>query len=191
MYNEFEHGRVDNRKILILSVKFSSREPEHMLRLFFQKGETTMEHMDNGTTLERRLFQIAAEKRIPLYGVLELLPLCNMNCDMCYVRLDKTEMEAQGKLRTADEWLALAKQMKKAGTLFLLLTGGEPLLYPDFRRLYLELRRMGMTVNINTNGTLIDEEWAEFFRKNKPRRINQCTVGIDVDRHPHPAKFEV
>lgn len=62
-------------------------------------------------------------------GVLELLPLCNLNCDMCYVRMSREEMEEVGRLRTMEEWTKTAEDMMKAGTLFVLLTGGEPLLY--------------------------------------------------------------
>ena len=65
-----------------------------------------------------------------------------------YVRLSRSEMECQGQLRTVDEWILLAQQMQKAGTLFLLLTGGEPLLFPDFKTLYLELRNMGMILKL-------------------------------------------
>ena len=97
-----------------------------------------MDPMQGETTLERRLVHKAKNSRIPINGSIELLPLCNMNCDMCYVRLSRTEMEAQGRLRTLDEWLDIAEEMRKAGTLFLLLTGGEPLLYPDFKQLYLK-----------------------------------------------------
>ena len=28
-----------------------------------------------------------------------------------------------------------------------------------------------MVLTINTNGTLLDEEWADFFAENRPRRI--------------------
>ena len=45
-----------------------------------------MELMEDGTTIEQQMFAMATEKKVPLYGVLELLPLCNLNCDMCYVR---------------------------------------------------------------------------------------------------------
>ncbi|MBQ6858139.1 MAG: radical SAM protein, partial [Clostridia bacterium] len=110
------------------------------------------------------------------------------------VRLSREEMERQGRLRTAEEWLSLARQMKEAGTLFLLLTGGEPLIYPDFKRLYLELRNIGMLVTINTNGTLIDEEWAAFFGAYKPRRINITLYGADeqayADLCHYPGGFE-
>ena len=142
-----------------------------------------MELLDNPTTIERMLLDKAKHAGIPANGSIELLPLCNMNCDMCYVRLSREEMERQGRIRTADEWLAVGKQMKGAGVLFLLLTGGEPFLYPDFRRLYLELRKMGMIITINTNGTLIDEDLAEFFGKYKPRRVNITLYGTDEETY--------
>ena len=117
-----------------------------------------------------------------------------MNCDMCYVRLSKEEMEKLGRLRTADEWLTLAKQMQEAGTLFILLTGGEPLLYPEFKKVYMGLRKMGMILTVNTNGTLINEKWADFFGKEKPRRINITLYGADERAYEelchYPGGFE-
>ena len=138
-----------------------------------------MELLDNPTTLERMLLDRAKCARTPANGSIELLPLCNMNCDMCYVRLSRREMEAQGRLRAAEEWLEVGRQMKEAGVLFLLLTGGEPFLYPEFRKVYLGLRQMGMILTINTNGTLIDEDLAAFFGKYKPRRVNITLYGAD------------
>lgn len=154
-----------------------------------------MEPMESATTLERALLQQASQKRAPINGSLELLPLCNMNCDMCYVRLSREEMEQQGgRLRTVDEWLSVAREMQKAGVLFLLLTGGEPLIYPEFRRLYVELKKMGFILTINTNGTLIDEETAAFFRVHKPRRINITLYGCDDQAYQelchYPGGFE-
>lgn len=112
-----------------------------------------MDLFDTNTTFERQLFAKAARNRIPLYGVLELLPLCNLNCDMCYVHLSKQEMQSQGGLRSVDEWISFAHQMKDAGTLFLLLTGGEPLLFPQFKELYTTLKDMGMILTINSSIT--------------------------------------
>lgn len=142
-----------------------------------------MELLEDAATVERMLLDQAKRTRTPANGSIELLPLCNMNCDMCYVRLGREEMEAKGRLHTADEWLEIGRQMKDAGVLFLLLTGGEPFLYPDFRRLYLELRKMGMIITINTNGTLIDEDLAAFFGKYKPRRVNITLYGTDEETY--------
>ena len=142
-----------------------------------------MEPLEGATTVERMLLEQAKRTHTPANGSIELLPLCNMNCDMCYVRLSKEEMERQGRMRTADEWLEVGRQMKDAGVLFLLLTGGEPFLYPGFRRLYLGLREMGMIITINTNGTLIDEELAAFLGEYKPRRVNITLYGTDEETY--------
>lgn len=140
--------------------------------------------IENGaSSVERALIRRAKERKAPINGSIELLPLCNMNCDMCYVRLNREEMERKGRLRTADEWLKIGQQMKEAGVLFLLLTGGEPLLFPDFKRMYLEMRRMGFILTINTNGTLIDEEWAAFFGEYPPRRVNITLYGADEENY--------
>lgn len=138
-----------------------------------------MDTLEGASTMEMAMMYRAELRGDPLTGSIELLPLCNMNCDMCYVRLSRREMESQGRLRTGEEWISIGRQMIDAGTLFLLLTGGEPLLHPDFKDIYLGLKKMGMILTINTNGTLIDEEWAEFFGKYKPRRINITLYGGD------------
>lgn len=93
------------------------------------------------------------------------------------LRLSPEEMKAQGRLRTADEWLSLAAQAQKAGLLFLLLTGGEPFLYPEFSRLYQGLCKLGLILTINTNGTLITEEYADLLATHKPRRVNITLYG--------------
>lgn len=138
-----------------------------------------MELLSDKNSAEQMLMNKAAGTRTPVNGSIELLPLCNMNCDFCYVRLARDEMERVGRMHTADEWLSIGQQMKDAGTLFLLLTGGEPLLYPDFKKLYLGLRQMGMIITLNTNGTLMDEAWVSFFSEYKPRRINITLYGSD------------
>lgn len=126
---------------------------------------------------EYRIAKKADAMRIPLGGSMELLPLCNMNCKMCFIRQNPEEMKKKGRMLSCDEWLKIAKEAKEAGVLFLLLTGGEPLFYPEFKRLYTELMDMGFILTINTNGTLIDESWADFFASRPCRRLNITLYG--------------
>ncbi|HEY8499074.1 MAG TPA: radical SAM protein [Clostridia bacterium] len=85
---------------------------------------------------EKTLAAKAAEKHIPLGGAFELTPRCNLRCKMCYIRMDKRQMDQIGHERTAKEWIALAKEAIEAGTLNLLITGGEPLIRDDFEEIY-------------------------------------------------------
>lgn len=146
--------------------------------------------MSSAIWLEEKLCIKATQKRLPLGGSLELLPLCNMNCAMCYVRLSREEMERKGRIRSAGEWLDLASYMKKQGVLFLLLTGGEPLLYPEFKELYLRLLDMGFIITINSNGTLMDKAWADFFAGHRPRRINITLYGKDGATYKNLCHYE-
>ena len=142
-----------------------------------------MDITSDATSLEKALFLKASKAERPIYGNLELLPLCNMNCDMCFVRLSPEEMKQQGRLRTLDEWKQVVREIAQEGVLFLQLTGGEPLLYPDFKELYSFIRSQGIIVTINTNGTLIDEDWADFFAQFPPRRINITLYGKDNETY--------
>ena len=89
-------------------------------------------------------------RKFPLQAIFELTPLCNLRCPMCYVRLDKSHMALQGKLHSAKEWLELARQSAEMGLLFVTVTGGEPLLHPEFWDIYNGLTEMGILVTINS-----------------------------------------
>ena len=133
--------------------------------------------------IEQMLVERASRMRLPIACTLELTPLCNFNCRMCYVRLSGEELRERGRLLHGGEWLRIAEEMKTAGVLFVLLTGGEPLLHPDFREIYRGLISMGMIVSVNTNGSLIDEEWADFFAENRPRRVNITLYGANEETY--------
>ena len=119
----------------------------------------------------------AAKKRIPLSGAFELTPVCNMNCRMCYVRMSKEQQEAQHSLYTAAEWLELGRKAKDCGMLYLLLTGGEPFLRPDFPQILSGLHELGLVITINSNGTLIDEKTVQWMREVPPVRVNLTLYG--------------
>ena len=129
------------------------------------------------TDVEKILSDKADIEKIPIGGTIELLPLCNMNCKMCYIVLSKEEMEEQGRMLSCDEWLRILGEAEKLDTLYLLITGGEPLIYPEFKKLYSELKKRGFILSVNTNGTLIDEDWADFFVQYGVRRINITLYG--------------
>ncbi|MCC8129085.1 MAG: radical SAM protein [Clostridiales bacterium] len=130
---------------------------------------------------EKALQARADELNLPLCGALELLPLCNMDCNMCYIRHSSSELE-QPLLHAAD-WLGMMEGTRDAGTLYVLLTGGEPLLYPEFRELYQGLQEMGFVLTVNTNGTLFDEKWADFFVDHGCKRFNVSLYGASNETY--------
>ena len=119
----------------------------------------------------------AARLGVPLSGTFELTPCCNMACRMCYVRMTKMEQEAIAPLRTADEWISLAEEAKDAGLVYLLLTGGEPFLRPDFKQIFQAFHKMGFLLSVNTNATLIDADTVAWLKQTPPVRVNVTLYG--------------
>ena len=111
-----------------------------------------MEFSSTEPRLSSYLHARACRSGTPLAGNFELTARCNFNCKMCYVHLTAEEQQRRGRELTADEWLAIAQEARSRGMLFLLLTGGEPLIRKDFRYLLTELKKMGLLVSVNSNG---------------------------------------
>ena len=142
-----------------------------------------MDSLQDPNPIERRLIHKANVAGIPISATFELTPVCNLHCDMCYIRLNASDANRLGGVKSKEEWLDMARQLKQLGTLFILLTGGEPLLYPEFKELYVALKQMGFVLTINTNATLITEEVAQLFRQYPPRRLNVTLYGGSNDTY--------
>ena len=125
----------------------------------------------------------AARARIPLSGSFELTPVCNMSCRMCYVRMTKEQQEAIRPLHTAAEWLRVGEIARNAGMLYLLLTGGEPFLHPEFREIMTGLHHMGLLISINSNATMIDEDTVAWLRQVPPMRVNVTLYGASNETY--------
>lgn len=136
------------------------------------------------TTVSDYLYAKASQKKIPLGGTFELSPVCNFSCKMCYVRKTHEQIRSSGKrLREWSEWLELARQCRDAGMLYLLLTGGEPFLYPNFRELYIALHKMGFILSINSNGTMIDDAVLSWLKEYAPSRVNITLYGASPETY--------
>ena len=116
----------------------------------------------------------AVQRRIPLHGTFALTYRCNLQCRHCYAA--PCAHPACDEL-TTDEILAIAREAVSMGCLSILLTGGEPLLRPDFCEIYTALRRMGLFVELFTNATLIDDAILECLRRSPPQLVEVTVYG--------------
>ena len=127
-----------------------------------------IEKVWNTDKLRDRLQMKAIKARRPLSCTIELTYRCNFHCKMCYVRMNDSQAAPYGRMKTVDEWLDMAKQMKDAGVLYLNLTGGECTIYPGFERLYEELSKMGFFVSIMSNAGAYTPAIRALFEKYPP-----------------------
>ncbi len=118
---------------------------------------------------------------------------CNLACSYCFF-LDKELLYPKSKFRMSEETLeAYIRQLietHRSNQVTVAWQGGEPtLMGVDFYRKAIEYqekyRKPGMTFEntMQTNGTLLDDEWCQFFKE------NDFLIGISIDgpRHLHDA----
>lgn len=116
--------------------------------------------------------------RHPINATLELTLRCNLKCKMCMFRhADDENARLASEELTASQWADLALQMFDAGTLNILITGGEPLLRKDFCEIYSSIYRLGFIVTLYTNATLVTEEILQTLRQYPPHKIGITLYG--------------
>ena len=133
--------------------------------------------MEENARIKERLQRKAAQAGVPISGTFELTPRCNLSCRMCYVRMSPEEMKPYGRELTAREWISLGEQATQSGMLFLLLTGGEPMLRPDFSEIYEAMSQMGPSISINTNGTMLSKQVRDLLERRPPSQLNVTLYG--------------
>lgn len=117
---------------------------------------------------------------IPIKGTFELTPLCNLDCKMCYIHLNKEQMKG-AQLLDIETLKALAKEAIDNGMLNASLTGGECLTYPWFDEFYLFLHSYGIEISVFTNAVLLDEKRIEFFKAHPPKTVFITLYGHNED----------
>ncbi len=91
------------------------------------------------------------------YLELQLTRRCNLACRHCYLGTPRPEELA------LEDALAIARQFEEMGGLRLLISGGEPLLYPHLREFIEESTELKLRRVLLTNGTLINEKNAPWL----------------------------
>ncbi len=115
--------------------------------------------------------------RRPMSFDAEITPRCNNACRHCYVREAPDDAAIRERELTAAEWDGIAAQAVELGALWCLITGGEPLIHPDFAHIYMNMKRRGLLVSVFTNACLVTDEVIDLFRAYPPRDIEVSVYG--------------
>ena len=110
---------------------------------------------------------------------------CNMNCKYCFYKDEancrETAFCGMMSLSDAEEIIKSAAEYASGSCTFL-FQGGEPTLagldfYKGFAEIEKKYAKKGLIFHhsIQTNGLLIDDDWAKFFKK------NNYLVGLSLD----------
>jgi len=122
------------------------------------------------------------EELVPVSGTFELTRRCNLRCVHCYTGPVAAHASSRAELGTS-RTCSIIDQMAGAGCLFLVLTGGEPLLRRDFAEIYRHAKEKGIIVTVFTNGTLVDGDTAALFKDLPPRHVEISIYGSTAETY--------
>jgi len=123
------------------------------------------------------LLHTVTARRIPVQGSLELTSRCNLDCAHCYINRPATDAQSLSEELETSEVIRILDEVAEEGCLWLLLTGGEPLLREDFEEIYLHAKKSGFLISLFTNGTLVTDRVADLLAKWRPRSIEVTMYG--------------
>jgi SynChlorMet cassette radical SAM/SPASM protein ScmE len=105
---------------------------------------------------------------------IDLTSRCNLKCLYCYY-FDNPAVPYEDL--PTDEWLTFFDELGSLGVMDVCLAGGEPFTRPDLKELLEGIVKNRMRFNLLSNGSLIDDDIAEFLAGTG--RCNYVQVSID------------
>ena len=88
---------------------------------------------------------------------------CNLKCKHCF---QSSELYSdRRKHLSITEWEKVFMELEKANIYNVIISGGEPMMYPNFEELLRKVTNFRMSFSILTNGMLITEKNLDIFRK--------------------------
>lgn len=129
--------------------------------------------------------------RLPLEGRLDLTYRCNNTCRHCWLWLPAHAKEQKEEL-SFDEIRSIVDQARALGTRRWSISGGEPMLRPDFSEIFEYLTGKAISYSLNTNGTLITPEIARLLKRKGTKMV--ALYGATAEAYDkvtrHPGGFE-
>lgn len=125
----------------------------------------------------QQLHDQAGKSRIPIHGGIEPTARCNLRCVHCLINQPVADQAAREQELSSAEWGHILDEIVAEGCLWLLITGGEPLVRPDFLDIYTHAKERGLLITLFTNGTLMTPEIADHLARWRPFSVEITLYG--------------
>jgi len=123
------------------------------------------------------LHQRQAGERVPLQVSIEVTRRCPLECLHCYNNLPMADLDAKRREMTKEEHFRVLDELVEMGCFWILYTGGEIFARKDFLEIYTHAKRKGFLITLFTNGTIINEQIADYLVEWPPFAIEITLYG--------------
>jgi radical SAM protein with 4Fe4S-binding SPASM domain len=123
------------------------------------------------------LHQRHVSERVPLQVSIEVTRRCPLECLHCYNNLPMGDLEAKRRELSKEEHFRVLDELVEMGCFWILYTGGEIFARKDFLEIYTYAKQKGFLVTLFTNGTIINEQIADYLAEWPPFAIEITLYG--------------
>jgi MoaA/NifB/PqqE/SkfB family radical SAM enzyme len=131
------------------------------------------------------------DPRLPLEGRLDLTYRCNNNCLHCWLKVLPEDPVRKREL-SFDRIRRIVDESRALGTRQWSISGGEPMLRPDFPEIFEYVTAKAVSYALNTNGTLITPKIAGLLKRRGSKMVS--LYGATKETYDHvtrnPGGFE-
>jgi len=124
--------------------------------------------------------KIGEAPRLPLEGNIDLTYRCNNDCLHCWLRIPPDAPERKQEL-SFNEIRRIVDEARKAGCRRWNISGGEPMLRPDFAEIFDYITSKSISYTLNTNGTRITAKIAALMKRKGAKMV--AIYGATADVH--------
>ena len=116
-------------------------------------------------------------ERVPLQVSIEVTRRCPLECLHCYNNLPMGDLDAKQREMTKEEHFRVLDELVEMGCFWILYTGGEIFARKDFLEIYTYAKKKGFLITLFTNGTIINEQIADYLKEWPPFAIEITLYG--------------
>jgi radical SAM protein with 4Fe4S-binding SPASM domain len=162
-------------------VRFSYSEltPKTIRRDFtpeaFRAGKDTQEYLANHFKNNPHLTQFQ----------IELTSRCNERCVHCYIPHENKTSDIDPSL-----FYDVLEQCRDIGVLNITLSGGEPMLHPQFTAFLRKAKEYDFSINVLSNLTLLDDEIIAEMKANRLSSVQVSLYSMEPDIHDSITKLK-
>ena len=116
--------------------------------------------------------------------VVVLTNKCNLSCYFCY-----QDRKSLPNAMSSDDWINLIDTLET--NCHITITGGEPLLFKDFEKIFLHASKRH-TINIISNGTFLSKKFIDLFLSTKNFMVLSISIDTigNTNRNVKPEQYE-
>ena len=115
--------------------------------------------------------------RVPLQVSIEVTRRCPLECLHCYNNLPMADVGARLREMSKEEHFRVLDELVEMGCFWILYTGGEIFARKDFLEIYIYAKKKGFLITLFTNGTIINEQIADYLVEWPPFAIEITMYG--------------